>query len=513
MMDNQRGTVRDETVGSTLSPSRHNRQTNRSSTNSPQHARKFNSSHIHTVALEEQKDIEAKLLNYKITYITIAVYTSQTVLFDLSAQNYFQSEPAMRGAQIFAQFLYLPWIFKPIYGYLADWYYPCMYRVKGYSSVLAIVNMGIGLGGYLYLQSEVPSPWLLFILLLSLYSSLAFIDAVCQGMTSITSRMQNRLIEMKYGQNRQAYIVHYLVYLLARTITRPVLYLLSQLNAVNSLSSINQLQIIFLLFTLSSFLFLLFNYCYFDEFKMKISVNTRTRLCDHIRHFIDCISMDNTYLLLVFGVCISSNPALGIDYTQMAKYDSNVGSYLQRILALPILLFFFIILIFKTRKGIHNHRYFVYFGFGSMVTFLLIIMILWNFFQSEVSYYIINTLNNAVAVLCTDIVLVAEVYQVLRNGQEGYEAFLINSILGVTNIAINISNTLGAGIIRTFLDNRFYSIKAVNYCLLLCIELAIIPWLCAYIVYRRIGTRGEGKRKASEGSHGEEVQESNQLHN
>ena len=37
--------------------------------------------------------------------------------------------------------IYFSWIFKPVYGFLSDWFFLCYYRVKGYVVIFALVNI------------------------------------------------------------------------------------------------------------------------------------------------------------------------------------------------------------------------------------------------------------------------------------------------------------------------------------------------------------------------------------
>lgn len=81
-------------------------------------------------------------------------------------------------SHIYLSLLYLPWVLKPLYGLLSDWYHIFRYRIKGYVVLLVSLNILICL--FLILSVNKLNLNVHFILVLIVFGSLAFIDALAR---------------------------------------------------------------------------------------------------------------------------------------------------------------------------------------------------------------------------------------------------------------------------------------------------------------------------------------------
>lgn len=79
---------------------------------------------------------------------------------------------------------YIPWLIKPVYGYLGDYFFPFYYRVKGYVLLFALIALG-STTTMLVLVPSVYSGKLSKDFMLAgeciNFFALAFIDAVCRS--------------------------------------------------------------------------------------------------------------------------------------------------------------------------------------------------------------------------------------------------------------------------------------------------------------------------------------------
>lgn len=78
--------------------------------------------------------------------------------------------------------LYFSWIFKPVYGFISDKYFLFKFRVKGYAIVLAFFNI-IATVAIFFVADTGNSykVFVLFVLLMVVYTNLAFIDATARS--------------------------------------------------------------------------------------------------------------------------------------------------------------------------------------------------------------------------------------------------------------------------------------------------------------------------------------------
>lgn len=416
-----------------------------------------------------------------------------TVFFDGPYKDYLtlgQEGPP----PFYTNLLYLPWIFKPLYGFLSDWCFPFYFRVKGYSLISTFFNIILAFAGMAKVQSEyqsnqtLPSAWI-FAILFCIYLNLAFIDAVCQGMTSITYRLENRLYEMKYGRKKESFVFHYLIYMITRTIARPFFYLSSALLRNYYKDRFKELKIGFTGFAIVSLIFFIYSYCFFEELKQKTTINKNTNLVNHLKKFGDCLRKDGTYKLVIFGLLIAINPSLSLDFSQMGTYvsaASPLALYISNMWPGIVMAIILGIMFKRTKSGLGDPDKYLYTSSLIVIAFIFLSWAIWMLWQEVWSNLLLASLSTMTNGLYLAVVIIMEVAVCLSNSEEGYESFTINGVVGLNNLGVNVSMYLSQGL-QEYLDLRYYSLKSFTYVMGLSFELAVLPFaLATYYLPRRI---------------------------
>jgi len=161
---------------------------------------------------QDFKKIKQQTCSYKTMYLTLALFIGSSALieftFDLytpnsesSGQDFVNMSLAVAKITIFL----LPYAIKPLFGLLADLYYPCRYRIKSYVILVTLVNFMM-LVILLSIEADrTAKHWLYLIVIYMVCAGL--IDSLAQGITSISRDLSERLrgIEsIKYGSNRDS---------------------------------------------------------------------------------------------------------------------------------------------------------------------------------------------------------------------------------------------------------------------------------------------------------------------
>lgn len=142
----------------------------------------------------EEKQIEKEIFYYKLTYCAIAVYCSMSKL--LSVPVYIELSKIYETRKgLFLIFLVggLTALVKPLFGWIGDWFFPFGYRVKTYCIACCLINLILMI--FLHYST---SYWSLFVLSMLLELNMNCLDAIAQGMTSITIEMELRLLAKKH---------------------------------------------------------------------------------------------------------------------------------------------------------------------------------------------------------------------------------------------------------------------------------------------------------------------------
>ncbi len=148
---------------------------------------------------KEIDQLEKQIKSYKAMYILVGCYCSLYRLFfgcyglflqKLHHTNDFKDKLliAVYNVAIFN----LPWMLKPIFGYIGDIFSPFGYRAKGYIRIISLSNLVLLLAMIKYGNTDNLTWFLFAFVLLS-----SFLDSIAQGMTTIVVTMELRLEEKK----------------------------------------------------------------------------------------------------------------------------------------------------------------------------------------------------------------------------------------------------------------------------------------------------------------------------
>jgi BT1 family len=110
-------------------------------------------------------------------YLVFAVYSSLTELIAVPFHIHLQQSDEYLGS-IYLSLLYVPWVLKPFYGLLSDWYHIFRYRIKGYVVILVSLNILVCL--FLIISVDHLNLKVHFVLVLIVFGSLAFVDALAR---------------------------------------------------------------------------------------------------------------------------------------------------------------------------------------------------------------------------------------------------------------------------------------------------------------------------------------------
>ncbi len=97
---------------------------------------------------------------------------------------------------IYSTLLYLPWILKPLFGFIADWLYPFYYRTKGHMFIIGVLNVifafvSISISNKVMDSSMTPLAY--FICMLLIYYCLAAVDSICLKTSSFRKHDLHRV--------------------------------------------------------------------------------------------------------------------------------------------------------------------------------------------------------------------------------------------------------------------------------------------------------------------------------
>ena len=92
------------------------------------------------------------------------------------------------SASDYTTLLDLPWILKPLFGFLADWLYPFYYRTKGYMVIIGILNVAFSFLSIYYAKEASDNakdinskyPMIFFFCMLFIFMCLAAVDSICR---------------------------------------------------------------------------------------------------------------------------------------------------------------------------------------------------------------------------------------------------------------------------------------------------------------------------------------------
>lgn len=187
------------------------------------------------------------------------------------------------SASKYSNFIYFPWVLKPIYGLIADFIYPFYYRIKGYVLIIGFFNIIVLILTIGYLEEidrkDLRSSALyLTVILFWIYLNLSFIDAICrrfglktEGMITMTTRLETRISVLKpIRKSKGTYLSHYGFYLITRTIARQVYYFISTFLKSNKSveGSLRTIKMVLIVLSLATAYIIFHSFFIFKELKV-----------------------------------------------------------------------------------------------------------------------------------------------------------------------------------------------------------------------------------------------------
>lgn len=144
--------------------------------------------------VREEKQLQSEILEYKVAYCSIAVYSTIDQLlaipYYIAIKDIYDTKSGL--FVLFTAFC-IPCVLKPLFGWLGDWYFPFRYRLKSYCVLTCLINLI--LVSALHQYNSVMS---LGIISTLMKLNLLFIESISQGMTTITIQMEHRLMVKKH---------------------------------------------------------------------------------------------------------------------------------------------------------------------------------------------------------------------------------------------------------------------------------------------------------------------------
>src|SRR3990167_6007897 len=160
-----------------------------------------------TAPLSSYVDIRRDLMvlnrdirRYRALYFSIATYVGIFTLLQFGFIRYLRNVTGITNlvdptiVMINVVIFYLPWVFKPIFGYISDLYYPFFRRFKGYAIILGTLSVVITIFNAVYptrmsLWVEISTAFFRIV-------ALVWVDSLAQGMIAVSLRFEDRKEEI-----------------------------------------------------------------------------------------------------------------------------------------------------------------------------------------------------------------------------------------------------------------------------------------------------------------------------
>lgn len=119
---------------------------------------------------------------YKSNYLIFAVYSSLTQFLEEPFNAFLQAikDPY---TDVYMTMLYLPWILKPLFGFLSDWLFPFGYRMRGYMVIVGLLNTILAILCLVLIEkveNNNLNVFIYFCVWLMMMSCMAAADAICR---------------------------------------------------------------------------------------------------------------------------------------------------------------------------------------------------------------------------------------------------------------------------------------------------------------------------------------------
>src|SRR3990167_1544437 len=144
--------------------------------------------------------INQDIRRYRALYFSIATYVGTFTLLQFGFIRYLRWCTGLHDLVnikiilVRTAMFILPWVFKPVLGYLSDMFFPFYRRFKGYAIILGTVSIFATGINSLYAEKLSMNLAIFFCFLQVL--SLVWVDSLAQGMIAVSLRFEDRKEEM-----------------------------------------------------------------------------------------------------------------------------------------------------------------------------------------------------------------------------------------------------------------------------------------------------------------------------
>lgn len=453
-------------LSESLLPNSYNRSTvdmRASSTKARRTARRqMHGSHLDDCAKMEVEQLSSRLVSYRAMYLATGAYCSCTSLITPLFRQFMKDRDS-RYTDEFTLLIQAAWVAKPLFAFLSDWIFPFNFRIKGYVVVLAIVNAILCIIGAIHVQkitqphqSLVPFQMMTFFI----FVNLAFVDSICQGMTTITLRLEQRLVSMQVRANARqpSLIKNYMSYLIVRQIAGSVFILLaSYLKDKSSTTSENDIAVAFILISILSIGCALQALLLFSEFKQSSQIRKGTTFKGQFSKFKAALIQDGGHVLLLFTFLTPLNPYSSIDFTSLySKVNQTFNNSLVFVTEpiTSVCLALCMIYLLMKRIGYFSRSVLYVVGFYSLEIFIILLNF-WSWPEPPsqamlVTMFILQVFYSEAS---TNASLILVIQSVAKHCEEGVESFSINMVTCAMNLGGLLSGYATGAIQDGYLSN------------------------------------------------------------
>jgi hypothetical protein len=230
----------------------------------------------------------------------------------------------------------------------------------------------------------------------------------------------------------------------------------------------------------------------------KTTVNEQTNLKNHVSKFVGYIKSSQAQLVIWYTFIVTLNPGFTVDYTlmfNMVRTSSKIAQTVTMgaasfVLGLLLLCWFWL----TSKRQIDPVKHVYFWNIFSIFSFL-IVMFIWMNPQNAMWVYIGASLLIVTEYLIVAICILVGIQLISRYIEEGYESFSINAVVGINNIAANLSQLFGTGSVSIYLQQSKYSKKSVLYVFLIFVESAFIPLILFYYLITVRNQNGRARKR------------------
>lgn len=206
-------------------------------------------------------------------------------------------------------------------------------------------------------------------------------------------------------------------------------------------------------------------------------MNEQTNLKNHVSKIIGYIRSSKAGLLITYTFVLTLNPGFAVDYSLMFNLVKSPNKLWQSasmsggslILGLLLILWYWV----TYSKNIEPVRHVYFWNMFGIFSFLAVMMV-WIYPVNPIMVYLGATLLIVTNYIIVAVCILVGIQLISRYIEEGYESFSINAVVGINNIAANISQLLAGGV-GTYLQQSKYSERSALYVFLIFVESSIIP--------------------------------------